>query len=395
MWKIKYLFVMFWEVMLFFILFPFVKLFFHKKCVLFSERGVDARDNGYLVFAYFRKNINSYESYYVIKTDSPDYKKISDLGNVIKYKSFKHWIYFIGSSALVSTHLYGFLPAKHLEPFFKRFGILKNTVFLQHGIMKQHDYESHKEVSHLSLYICGAYPEYKSISTEYNYNNGEVVYTGLPRFDNYIRKKQDNFILAMPTWRMYLSKCLDNDFVNSTFYKEWNALLNNQQLIHELEMNNIKLLFYPHHEVQDKNHLFSSSSANVIICNEKDFDIQQLLLNCSLLITDYSSVFFDVAYMRKPQVYFQFDRDEFFDKHYKEDSYFIYKRDSFGPISTNIDETTKYVIKYIYSNFKMESIYLDKLDKFFIYNDTNNTQRVCKAILNMLEVNKNDKKTWN
>ena len=36
-----------------------------------------------------------------------------------------------------------------------------------------------------------------------------------------------------------------------------------------------------------------------------------------MLITDYSSVYFDIAYMRKPIIFYQFDEEEFRRKHYQ------------------------------------------------------------------------------
>ncbi|MDT9414117.1 CDP-glycerol glycerophosphotransferase family protein [Escherichia coli] len=40
--------------------------------------------------------------------------------------------------------------------------------------------------------------------------------------------------------------------------------------------------------------------------------IQTAFKDADLLITDYSSVAFDIAYMKKPIIYFQFDSDTFF-----------------------------------------------------------------------------------
>ena len=39
--------------------------------------------------------------------------------------------------------------------------------------------------------------------------------------------------------------------------------------------------------------------------------LQQCLMDALLLITDYSSILWDMAYMKKPVILFQFDRSEF------------------------------------------------------------------------------------
>ena len=44
---------------------------------------------------------------------------------------------------------------------------------------------------------------------------------------------------------------------------------------------------------------FQTSSDNIILADWKNYDIQELLKESAFLITDYSSVFMDFAYMRK------------------------------------------------------------------------------------------------
>lgn len=41
------------------------------------------------------------------------------------------------------------------------------------------------------------------------------------------------------------------------------------------------------------------------------YDVQQLLKESLLLITDYSSVFFDMMYMNKPVIFYQFDENQY------------------------------------------------------------------------------------
>ena len=65
-----------------------------------------------------------------------------------------------------------------------------------------------------------------------------------------------------------------------------------------------------------------------LVCNvdNSEIDIQNLLKDSALMITDYSSVFMDFAYMEKPEIYFQFDEDQFRSTHYAK-GYFDYKKD--------------------------------------------------------------------
>ena len=70
----------------------------------------------------------------------------------------------------------------------------------------------------------------------------------------------------------------------------------------------------------------------------------ELFESTSLLVTDYSSVFFDFAYLRKPVIYTQFDKEEFFQSHSYEKGYFEYETDGFGPVCYSLDETVQEII---------------------------------------------------
>lgn len=103
------------------------------------------------------------------------------------------------------------------------------------------------------------------------------------------------------------------------------------------------LLFCPHAQMQPYLGAFESVCDRIRILSQKEYDVQTLLRESALLITDYSSVFFDFAYMRKPLLYFQFDYAEFREKHYPE-GYFHYDRDGFGPIVKTVDELVEALI---------------------------------------------------
>ena len=70
-------------------------------------------------------------------------------------------------------------------------------------------------------------------------------------------------------------------------------MLNNPSLLRLLEERDLKLIFYPHIELQKELDKFQSPSERIILANWKDYDVQTLLMRCKLLITDYSSVFFE------------------------------------------------------------------------------------------------------
>ena len=109
-------------------------------------------------------------------------------------------------------------------------------------------------------------------------------------------------------------------------------------------------------------------------------DYQNLLLESSLLITDYSSIFFDFAYLRKPIVYAHFDYNEYRIYHYKE-GYFNYLKDGFGPVCKNIKCIINEIAYEINNNCSVRKNYLRNINRFFIFSDNKNSERVYNAII--------------
>jgi CDP-glycerol glycerophosphotransferase (TagB/SpsB family) len=109
-------------------------------------------------------------------------------------------------------------------------------------------------------------------------------------------------------------------------------------------------------------------------------DIQTLLKESSLLITDYSSIFFDFAYMKKPLLYYQFDEEEFRKRQYEE-GYFSYRKDGFGSVVKNEERLVDAINDCIDKNFTTPPLYSKRADKFFALRDKNNSERIYQAIL--------------
>ena len=89
--------------------------------------------------------------------------------------------------------------------------------------------------------------------------------------------------------------------------------------------------------------------SNYFLIEEK-CNYQEFLLESSLLITDYSSIFFDFGYLRKPVIYSHFDYEKYRKSHYRE-GYFDYKYDGFGPVCFNINCTINEIIYEIKNKY--------------------------------------------
>jgi CDP-glycerol glycerophosphotransferase (TagB/SpsB family) len=117
----------------------------------------------------------------------------------------------------------------------------------------------------------------------------------------------------------------------------------------------------------------------VVIADKEHYDVQELLISSKLLITDYSSVFFDFAYMNKPLIYYQFDRKQFRENHYAE-GYFSYENDGFGPCFEKYEDMKQYLIHMIENQCDQPEKYDLRVKDFFDLCDNHNCERTFNAI---------------
>ncbi|MDU4445383.1 CDP-glycerol glycerophosphotransferase family protein [Streptococcus mitis] len=367
-----------------------ISLFFRRKnknLILICESEKEARDNGYWLFKYIRKNHPEENVIYVIDLKSPDAHKVKELGECIQYWSFKHWVYYLSAGVNVSTQKAGNPNAAVFNFMEVYLGLKTNKVFLQHGITVSDAKWLYYENTKMRGFICGAEQEYEEIKEKFGYPSGYVQYLGFPRFDNLHNTiEKNNQILVMPTWREWLNlntKARTNfnegsTFTESEYFKKWNEFLLNKDLKAFLEVNDLTLIFYPHRNMQNNLQEFKTSSDNIILADWKKYDIQELLKESAFLITDYSSVFMDFAYMRKPVLFYQFDYKKFREGQYEE-GYYDYK-DGFGKSIDTLDELISDIQKQFNNKWILEDRYKEKIEKFFRIYDNQNSKRVYSFI---------------
>ena len=345
---------------------------------LICEGKTEARDNGYHFFKYIRENHPKEFCFYAIDKKSESYKKIEKYGNIIQYRSLKHWIYYLSAQYNISSQKAANPNQILFYIMHVVFGWYKNRVFLQHGITKDDAEWLYYKNTKFKYFICGAKQEFEFIKEKFGYPEGNVIYTGFPRFDNlYNNKINEKQILIMPTWRNWLGRETNKlsgeiNFENTSFYKNWNGLLNNKDFVDFIEKNNLKIIFYPHVTMQKYLNKFNISSKNIVFA-DTTVDIQKTLKESSIMITDYSSVYMDFAYMLKPIIFFQFDYNEYREKQYAK-GYFDYKEEKFG---RSIESTEEIIeeLKNIYINGINKNV-LKNMKNFFELKDKNNCKRI-------------------
>lgn len=364
----------------------FAARLWNPKVWIITERLDQARDNGYCFFKYLREKHPECKAYYVIEKQSKDYEKIRQYGNVIQFDSWKHFYYYCISKVHISAHVNGCAPNN--SPICRRIkSMLKiKDVFIPHGVSYGVSEFCLKKYADINLFICSGKMEYENVLKNYGYDESEVVYTGFPRLDDWhdvrINRKQ---ILLMPTWRLYLAQNPDTKFEETLYYEAYQEFIQDKKLQDILIKEDLKLIFYLHNDMRKYANLFQTNCSNIeIVAQDDKYDIQELLKSSALLITDYSSVHFDFAYMKKPVLYYQFDKKEFFEKQYLP-GIFETEKDGFGAVVYHKEALLKEIQKSIESNFTMQDKYFERMRKFYQIYDKKNCERVYEEILKRQE----------
>lgn len=365
------------------ILFPIILIIslihkpFCKNIWLVEENPNEACDNGYIFFKYLRKERKDINVYYVINKKSKDYDKVKVLGNVIKHRSLKHLIYYLNASRIIVTQKYA-NPSKALFYFLHTKNILKiPRIFLQHGITKDDAKLFYYNRTKFRLFICGALKEYEFVKNKFGYPKDYVKYTGFARFDNLDldNKNNNNFILIAPTWRNYISKQKEFEKLMNNYYE----VLNDEDLINLIEKKNITLQVVLHKNMKKFKINYNPKSHNIKINHNEEVDIQNIINKTDLLITDFSSIYFDIAYRKRGVIYYQFDYEKYRQNQLQE-GYFSYLEDGFGDVLNNSNEVINKIKYYINNDFKIEDKYEKRMDSFFERKDKDNSKRILEEI---------------
>ena len=163
-----------------------------------------------------------------------------------------------------------------------------------------------------------------------------LVVTGLPRFDELLRKASrprapgPRSIVYMPTWRDWVpmepSAGQPNPFVRTVV-----DFLAAPALIDVLERHDALLKVCLHPILRRHATSLRRTAAKRIVIVDDDVDVQDVLAASDALLTDYSSVTWDALYVDKPVFFFSFDLDRY---ESERGAYFDLRRDLPGPAAS-------------------------------------------------------------
>lgn len=372
-----------------------LKPFKRRPIWLISDRLVKADDNGEAFFRFVRsQHKRDVNAYFVLSKDSGDFARLRSVGKTVDALSFRHKLLHLLCDCNISAHADDItvIPFQGYHDSYRDILADVRFVFLQHGIIGN-DLSGwlNRFNKDIAGFVTTAIPEYNSIiEGAYFYTAKEVWLTGLPRFDR-LYDAGEKRVTIMPTWRRYLTEGyslkdgawrLGSDFINSDFFRFYNALLNDTRLHEAAERYGYQIQFMPHPNLQPHLSLFRQNDAVRYL--GLDTSYRDIYAQSALVVTDYSSAVFDFAYLRKPLVYCQFDAEEFFKgEHVCTKGYFDYERDGFGEVERDLESTVDRVIEYMENGCQLKDKYRERIDRFFAFNDQNNCRRVYEKIMEM------------
>jgi CDP-glycerol glycerophosphotransferase (TagB/SpsB family) len=365
------------------------KGYFDKKEIWlgFEKFSETAQDNGYYFFKYCYDHHKHDQFYYVIDKDSKDIASLKNEKNrVLKLKSFKHMVYTYAAKLFIASELKVHSVNIRVQKGRLKYALdRKKIVFLQHGVfgLKQAHKGglNKKKTNAVDLFVVSSDYEKKIIKDYFNYNNNEIIVTGLARWDVLEDKSQNidrKEIFVMPTWRTWLEGLSREDFLETEYFKKYIGLFNSERLQNLLLEHNLQLNFFIHPKFKEYIANFSITHPNITIYQFGDIKVNQKLMESSMLITDYSSISWDMFYMNKPVLFYQFDIDEY---NQYEGSYMDMETELFGDRAFTVETMVDLVDEYIKRDFKEKEIFEPYREKHFKYHDRNNSERIYQEIM--------------
>ena len=155
---------------------------------------------------------------------------------------------------------------------------------------------------------------------------------------------------------------------NSSFF-DW-LLYNDVVILHKA------------HFVDQESHSSNSIHSKLYNCNQ--FSALELMCLSDLLITDYSSCFFDYLILDKPIIHYIYD----YDYYSSEDRglYYRWEDVACGDVAFNIDELQKMIIKNITDSDSNKALREKRRKQYITYENPNSCEQIFNVVLKRLNV---------
>lgn len=368
----------------------------HEDVWVFMDRDIQADDNAEHLYRYMMKNHPEQKCSFVLLPSSRDWDRLRREGfNLVEYGSPACDELFRRASKIVSSQISPFV-ASYFGDYYR---YSKKFAFLQHGVIRSDLSNWLNSRPDINLMLTTTVAERDSIVADgspYELTAREVILTGQPRHDLLLRKAtqadgEEPSMLVMPTWRRWIcdpvigdsdNVVLNKDFLVSDYRRYWEAFLKSDYVRH-LAANPMRIVFYPHPNVLPyiQSGWFEVPDWVEVGEAKNGKSIQDFIAQSSIFITDYSSTLFEAAYVEKPSIYYQFDKDEFFSgTHTSSLGYFDDERDGFGRVVFDQEGLELAIQEIVDNNFQPLDLYRERMKNAFPWRDGGCCERAYEAI---------------
>lgn len=356
------------------------------------DSEMQANDSAEELYRWIRDNRPETKICFILSKNSGDWDRLKQDGfHLVEYGSYRWKLLVLLARHMISSHADVYISnplpvGRYGPPPWK-------LSFLQHGVIKG-DLSTWLNRKDLAFFVTSTEAEYRYISGEspYKFGRKEVRLTGLPRHDSLLRKSQTipddevNQVLIAPTWRQYLAgnfikgsvRERNEQFMDSDYARAWQDLLLSDGLRQAAEKHGLKLVFMPHPNIQP--YLSSFEVPDWVETRMyANVDVQDVMCRSAVMITDYSSIAFNMAYLHRPVVYYQFDRSRYEAEHTEGKGYYEYETHGFGPVETN-EQGVAASLDALFSSIEVATRYSARAEEAFPVRDGRNAERVYNGI---------------
>ena len=358
------------------------------------DRDTQADDNAEHLYRWIRRTRPDINAFFVLRSDSHDWSRLEAEGfRLIPFGSRDHHLLLLNARHVISSHADSFVLRVLPEDAFGDLLDFRFT-FLQHGVIRD-DISGWLNKKQIDLFVTSSPMEHESVAgreTRYKFDGSEVKMVGLSRHDGLLERTEptEKVVLIMPTWRQYLvgtsrlgttERVRREGFESSRYAKAWGALLRSERLKRLCERHGYRVVFFPHANMQMYADSFGAPDWVEVATHATEPILQKLYRRAALLVTDYSSVFFEMGVLGKPVVYYQFDRDEMYGgSHPSRLGYFEFARDGFGPVTETEDELLEELEDLLERQCEPSDEYRRRMSLTLPLRDGKNRERTVEAI---------------
>lgn len=364
---------------------------------LTHDKMYSTGDNGEYMYRYLDEHRDRFVPYYAVNSDAPAVPDLRARGyRLVHPGTLWHRLVYLHAEVLFTTHanpaayngMAGPSGVSYRDLFPER------VVCIQHGLTMQDIARiAHRSLAGTERYYCASRHEVDNLSLpEYGYSPDQLVLTGLPRFDG-LHSTPKRRLLVAPTWSPETAGAREglterrpasDEFTGTAFFRLYSGMLTDPQLLACARETGYRIDFAMHPYLAANAAAVSERVSGAtgdgeaagpivrVLVPGVDVPYETLLEESDLMVTDFSGVQYDFAYMGKPVVYFHPDEVPSNYRHGAMD----YETMGFGEVAKTVGDLVELLCEYMRRDCAVSDLYKARIDSFFEYRDDCNRARI-------------------